>query len=151
MQIAIAFGVATTLTIQNLRNKVSNFDRWWEGWRSRLREDELARYFWVMRSVILKEGYLGAIRIRFDASVDAYDAAVGTLETRLSEPPRVRNGSPLDDLPSHELLALWLDTLEEAIDEADARWGDPAADRYGSFLELIEDRPLSDSQDVTGG
>lgn len=58
----VVFGHATTQALQNLRSVVRDeFDAWYEPKREAMRADELLRYFWNLRSVVLKEGTLGQV------------------------------------------------------------------------------------------
>jgi hypothetical protein len=53
----IVFGRAVTNVLQNLRTPVgSAFDEWYGPIRERMANDELLKYFYSLRSVILKQG-----------------------------------------------------------------------------------------------
>ena len=54
----IVFGRAVTNILQNLRSIEPDFDAWYEKYREEMRNDPLMRYFYELRSKILKEGLL---------------------------------------------------------------------------------------------
>lgn len=54
----IVFGRAVTNILQNLRSIEPDFDAWYERYRKEMRNDPLMRYFYKLRSKILKEGLL---------------------------------------------------------------------------------------------
>lgn len=54
----IVFGRALTNVLQNLRSIESNFDKWYARYREEMKSDPLMRYFYILRSEILKEGKL---------------------------------------------------------------------------------------------
>ena len=56
------YGHATTQTLQNLRSVDSEaFNAWYEPLRSEMRDDPLMKFFWDLRSQILKEGRTGTL------------------------------------------------------------------------------------------
>jgi len=54
----IVFGRAITNILQNLRSTESDFDTWYERYKEEMRNDQLMKYFYELRSKILKEGLL---------------------------------------------------------------------------------------------
>lgn len=54
----IVFGRAVTNVLQNLRSSESSFDDWYQPYVVEMRDDPLLRYFYVVRSEILKDGRL---------------------------------------------------------------------------------------------
>jgi len=54
----IVFGRAITNILQNLRSTESDFDNWYERYKEEMRNDPLMKYFYELRSKILKEGLL---------------------------------------------------------------------------------------------
>lgn len=56
---AIVFGRAVTNVIENLRSKDSRFDDWYEPISGSLSADPLMKYFYKLRSKILKQGNSG--------------------------------------------------------------------------------------------
>jgi len=54
----VVFGRAVTNVLQNLRSTEKGFDEWYRKYREEMREDPLMRYFYELRSSILKEGRL---------------------------------------------------------------------------------------------
>lgn len=58
--VVVVFGRSVTNVLQGLRSAVGPaFDEWYEPWQSEMRRDKLLRFFYKMRSTILKEGDLG--------------------------------------------------------------------------------------------
>ena len=57
----VVFGHATTQAIQNLRSVEPAFDEWYGPVQAELRADPLMKFFWDLRSQILKEGSAGPI------------------------------------------------------------------------------------------
>lgn len=67
----VTFGVATTQATQNLRGIDKDaFDNWYEPFRAQMRDDPLMRYFWKLRSQILKEGRLGSVGVEIHVEFD---------------------------------------------------------------------------------
>jgi hypothetical protein len=54
----IVFGRAVTNVLQNLRSTEPAFDTWYEPYVKEMRDDPLLKYFYILRSEILKEGRL---------------------------------------------------------------------------------------------
>jgi hypothetical protein len=54
----IVFGRAVTNVLQNLRSAESTFDEWYEKYKVEMKSDPLMRYFYKLRTEILKEGKL---------------------------------------------------------------------------------------------
>src|SRR5262249_12088167 len=52
------FGRAVTNVLQNLRSIEAGFDEWYEGYKKEMAADPLMKYFYNLRSEILKEGVL---------------------------------------------------------------------------------------------
>jgi hypothetical protein len=52
------FGVSVTCVLQNLRSTETDFDKWYIGYETEMETDPLMKYFWNLRSEILKEGKL---------------------------------------------------------------------------------------------
>lgn len=83
----VVFGVATTQAVQNLRSAVGKdvFNAWYEPIQQEMKNDPLLKYFWRLRSQILKEGTAGAISNR------AHVSTTEGLHERI-ERSRPRNG-----------------------------------------------------------
>lgn len=59
LQNLVVFGRAVTNVLQNLRSiDREAFDRWYEPYRAQMEDDELMRFFYELRSEILKRGNL---------------------------------------------------------------------------------------------
>ena len=54
----VVFGRAVTNVLQNLRSTESDFDEWYALFKEEMKRDPLMRYFYELRSTILKEGNL---------------------------------------------------------------------------------------------
>jgi len=54
----VVFGRATTNVLQNLRTTEPDFDEWYKKYKEEMESDPLMRYFYKLRSKILKEGLL---------------------------------------------------------------------------------------------
>jgi hypothetical protein len=59
----VVFGRAVTNILQNLRSVVGrqDFDEWYVPWQQRMAADELLKYFYNLRTEILKKGNLQAV------------------------------------------------------------------------------------------
>lgn len=135
VHIAVVFGVAATMALQNLRGKVEGFDNWWSPRSSQLQTDELARYFYLLRSVILKEGYLDILAVAFTVRGNTGGEAYGVIETRLYGAPSARNDVELSSVPVADLLTRWLDTVEGFLNEAAEKWVPSGSDPMEGFAE----------------
>jgi hypothetical protein len=72
----VVYGVATTQAVQNLRGlDKTRFDAWYAPWRAEMEGDELLRFFWKMRSRIVKEGTTAPAtwRMSFPSGFDSSD------------------------------------------------------------------------------
>lgn len=58
----VVFGRAVTNVLQNLRGVAPDFDAWYQPWVQEMRDDPLLRYFYTLRSEILKKGSLQTAR-----------------------------------------------------------------------------------------
>ncbi len=90
----VVFGHATTQALQNLRSALGEeFDTWYEPKREAMQGDELLRYFWTLRSVVLKEGTLGQV------STSTYIEHLDTsdLQPLLQNPPPGAGGFFIGD------------------------------------------------------
>lgn len=58
LQNLIVFGRAVTNVLQNLKSIEPRFDEWYSPWVQIMKKNEVACYFYKMRSEILKEGVL---------------------------------------------------------------------------------------------
>ena len=54
----VVFGRAVTNILQNLRSTESDFDTWYKRYEKEMRNDPLIKYFYKLRSKILKKGLL---------------------------------------------------------------------------------------------
>ena len=54
----VVFGRAVTNVLQNLRSSEPRFDEWYSPFKEEMKQDPLMKYFYKLRSEILKEGAL---------------------------------------------------------------------------------------------
>lgn len=54
----ITEGVSLTWTLQKLRHREADFDEWYEPWASALRDDPVARFFYLSRAPVIHEGQI---------------------------------------------------------------------------------------------
>ena len=78
----IVFGRAVTNVLQNLRGRAAGFDEWYESRVREMESDPLLKYFYNLRSVILKKGVLN---VSTSLYIDHLD--MGNLFNRLPPPP----------------------------------------------------------------
>jgi hypothetical protein len=80
----VVFGHATTQALQNIRSvdRVA-FDEWYAPIQAEMRIDPLMKFFWDLRSQILKEGTTGQI----DNSLHIHHLDMADLQPILSNPP----------------------------------------------------------------
>jgi hypothetical protein len=135
LRIAITFGVATTHALQNLRSTEPDFDAWWAPRSEELRADELCRYFYQLRSVLLKEGYL-----RPTTAVQEYVSRkeenwIGVV-TNLHVAPNTHRGADVTGLSALELVEAYLGHLGGIVSEA---WGKfcPEADSTARMRPVV--------------
>jgi hypothetical protein len=90
----VVFGRAVTNVLQNLRTVVGaqEFDKWYEPWQEKMRKDELLRYFYQLRSEILKEGAL-----QTSTSVHITNLNTRDLQPIMQNPPRGAKGFFIGD------------------------------------------------------
>src|SRR6266702_918290 len=55
----VVFGRAVTNVLQNLRSTESDFDEWYEPWKQNFASDPLMKFFYELRTRILKRGDTG--------------------------------------------------------------------------------------------
>ncbi len=60
----VVFGRAVTNVLQNLRSNEPGLDEWYATYREQMKSDPLMRYFYELRSAILKEGTLPGLSTR---------------------------------------------------------------------------------------
>jgi hypothetical protein len=56
----VVFGRAVTNVLQKLRSVEPSFDNWYDNYQKEMRSDPLLKYFYELRSTILKEGLINA-------------------------------------------------------------------------------------------
>lgn len=79
----VVFGRSVTNIIENLRSRVERFDDWYKPLSEEMSRDPLMKFFYKLRSEILKEGAMKTgVRLRVTIDHDEID--------RLPKPPNVR-------------------------------------------------------------
>ncbi|MHA1337980.1 MAG: hypothetical protein ACTSPW_19945 [Promethearchaeota archaeon] len=88
----VVFGRAVTNVLQNLRSTEPDFDAWYEKYREEMKNDPLMKYFYKLRSKILKKGLL-------ETSTHVYIRQLQTPEdlTRFGPPPPNAKGFFIGD------------------------------------------------------
>lgn len=81
----VVFGRAVTNVLQNLRSTEQNFDSWYEVYKLEMESDSLMKFFYKLRSKILKEGEL-LVHTSASFSGNPFELA-----KRSSPPPGAKN------------------------------------------------------------
>lgn len=82
----VVWGRAFTNVLQNLRSVEGDFDAWYEPYRAEMAADPLMRYFYKLRSEILKQGQL---RTSTGAHIRNFNPAQDL--ARLTPPPNAKS------------------------------------------------------------
>jgi hypothetical protein len=77
----VVFGRAVTNVLENLRSTEPDFDKWYEKYKKEMQADPLMKYFYKLRSEILKEGRL---RVGWKAYINLINQPI---DERLFGPP----------------------------------------------------------------
>ncbi len=89
----VVFGRAVTNVLQRLRNKAPDFEQWYMRYEKEMESDPLMKYFYNLRSEILKEGKLKTSwHTRFkklDLQIDSKRIQVNS--KRFRSPPNAKN------------------------------------------------------------
>jgi hypothetical protein len=133
----IVFGRAVTNVLQNLRPIWPEFDSWYQPYVAEMRADPLLRYFYKLRSEILKEGRLttsSSLKIASFASQDMH---------RLGPPPTGARGFFIGDqaggsgweveLPDGTLEKLYID-LPGVISSSEIHLPDAPREHRGEII-----------------
>jgi len=117
------FGHATTQALQNLRPIVGRqeFDAWYKPFREAMANDPLMRFFWDLRTSILKKGTPGEVLLSVTTTDDFKSAK---LSLRFSDPPKSHLGVPLADFSVETLSLLYLNYLLMVVDQASKRFAE---------------------------
>jgi len=111
------FGRAVTSALQNLRTFDRRaFDDWYAPWLSEMNDDPLCRYFYKLRSDVLK-GISPIIGYGL-ASFGPGTPAVGTLNVINRPSPTVHRGQPIKNADVRHLCELYVTYLEEMVTSA---------------------------------
>lgn len=127
LRIVCVFGVAVSHAIQNLRTtERPAFDGWWAPISAALREDELSRFFYLLRSVIIKEGWMNetatSVSVLGDGDLISVTARLGFVS-----PPRSHHGNEVAEVHALELATLYYAWLREIVLEAWATFSPESA------------------------
>lgn len=81
-------GRAITNILQNLRSKVPNFDEWYQPYVNEMRNDDLLRFLYKVRSAILKEGddYIISMEGRLDSRKHFLSISDKGIEIQIRQP-----------------------------------------------------------------
>ncbi|MFN3948657.1 hypothetical protein [Microbacterium sp.] len=142
IRIAITFAVATSHALQNLRSREPGFDEWWAPRSATLRADPLARFFYQMRSTLLKEGWLKATNVLSSYNV-ADERNWVEVHTSFHNAPETHQGEDIRGLDSLELLSLYLGDLGTIVSDAWAHFL-PGVDSQLRAQPLVEGGAIYD-------
>jgi hypothetical protein len=113
----VVFGRAVTNALQNLRSfDRRSFDEWYGPWQQEMRDYELLRWFYELRSKILK-GIVPMIGIVI-GSVGREDLWPGAITVSDRPLPEVHRGHPIPDPSVIDLCRLYVTYLEELVESA---------------------------------
>jgi hypothetical protein len=108
------YGRATTNVLQNLRGVVAGFDEWYAPIREWMEGDPLMKYFYKLRTRILKEGEVGdyefvvsGISIAIDDQGKIAPGGPVTGTYQFGATPTEHKGQKLDDLSVEHLVWLY--------------------------------------------
>ena len=123
------FGRSVTSALQNLRTfDKQAFDEWYEPWKQEMKDDPLCRFFYQLRTEILKDigPMVGFVLASFGDSAKK----VGTLIIQDRPLPTLHRGQPINDTSTQHLCSLYVAYLEEMVNSA------------SSVIFAVEDRWL---------
>jgi len=129
----VVFGRAVTNALQNLRTfDKAAFDQWYGPWQQEMRDDPLLRWFYELRSDILK-GIAPLVGIVLgSAGRDALRPGAVTVSDR--PPPNVHRGQSIEAREMLPLSRLYIAYLEEMVESgAVVIW--EVYDRYAASKE----------------
>jgi hypothetical protein len=129
----VVFGRAVTNAVQNLRTfDRQAFDKWYGPWKHEMEEDPLLRWFYKLRSDILKgiEPLIGFV-IGSSGRGDLYEGAI-TVSDR--PPPNIHRQQSIQDCTMINLCRLYVAYLEELVASAELVIAQ-VQDRYDMTVE----------------
>ena len=118
------YGHATTMVLKNLKSVYGDaFVEWWQPRRDAMAADPLMKFFYRLRSEILKEGgpalYAFVIKRQTATMTDDFDVAIDTeWEIRFEGTPTEHKGSPISDLSIENVAGLYVDALRLIVRDA---------------------------------
>jgi hypothetical protein len=113
----VVFGRAVTNALQNLRTfDRQAFDDWYEPWQREMIDDPLLRWFYTLRSDILK-GIFPMVGIVL-ASVGREDLYPGAITVNDRPPPDIHRKQHVKDRKMITLCGLYVTYLEEMVESA---------------------------------
>jgi hypothetical protein len=142
------YGHATTQALQNLRSVNSDFDAWYEPIRNEMKGDPLMKYFWDLRSRILKEGTVGTSGMSGQLTFDS-----DSLKPLLQNPPPGATGFFIGDdlggsgwdieLPDGTTQQYYVDLPSEITVEHNFLFEEPPTIHNGEAIEDTSAQGLS--------
>jgi hypothetical protein len=122
------YGRATTNVLQKLRSvNRAEFDAWYAPVRAWMKDDPLMKYFYELRSRILKEGETGDFAFvihEATLNLDNLDANVAVKwNYRFGETPTEHKGQVLEDLSVEHLVWLYVEALRGIVKAAHTKFG----------------------------
>jgi hypothetical protein len=120
------YGLATTHVLQNLRRVGrAEFDEWYAPIREWMKGDPLMRYFYTLRSRILKEGETGDFAFVVEGMTFSLDEGpqIAKWNYQFGETPTEHKGKPLDDLSVESLVWHYVEALRDIVKAAHAKFG----------------------------
>jgi hypothetical protein len=118
MAVAV-FGRALTNVVQNLRTfDEAAFNEWYAPWEKEMRGDPLSRYFYGLRTDVLKgiTPSISVVLASFGTKPDGTPVEpVGALLTRERPFPTVHLGQPIDPPTAEHLCRLYFEYLERMV------------------------------------
>jgi hypothetical protein len=123
------FGRSVTSALQNLRTfDKPAFDEWYEPWKQQMKDDTLCRFFYQLRTDILKD--IGPLVGFVLASFGDDAPKVGTVTIQDRPTPTLHRGQPIKDSSTFNLCSLYVAYLEDMVNSA------------SSVIITVEDRWL---------
>jgi hypothetical protein len=134
-----------TFVLQKEKHLIPNFDKWYEGWRQRLRNDRALNWLHQARNVIVKEGDLETDSIAIVTLINWLDFPVAKLKV----PPFASAVQIAKIIERKNILKLPEKIREEAVLVVERKWVaselpdeellDVLARVYGFFSEMISE------------
>ena len=111
----VVFGRSMTLVMQNLRSHDQEaFDTWYAPWQEEMKDDQLMRYFYVLRTMVIHHDApaIGILLAGHGKNVPP----IGTITIDGLVLPERHLGQPLDDIGMGNLSRLYVEYLQRMFD-----------------------------------